>query len=143
MVGAQDYGTTLSQYIDHFRNKIIPNKSIKGKPLSPAYVYETNRILDKILVGFESENPIKDISQSDIANYLTCIESADAANQHRIRLIQLWRHAISDEHITDNLPERIIRRDADVRKRERLTIDQYKSIFEHASPAIKNAMELS
>jgi len=143
LVGAQDYGTTLSQYIDHFRNKIIPNKSIKGKPLSPAYVYETNRILDKILVGFESENPIKDISQSDIANYLTCIESADAANQHRIRLIQLWRHAISDEHITDNLPERIIRRDADVRKRERLTIDQYKSIFEHASPAIKNAMELS
>lgn len=137
--------TTLKQYIAHYLGKVVPQRRVKGKPLSVEYVKETTRIFARIQEGLGPERPIADIRQMEIATYLNRIESADASNQHRVRLIQLWRQAVSDETIThgQNFPERIIPRDMEKRKRQRLTLEQYQAIYQHARPAIQRAMELS
>lgn len=137
--------TTLKAFIAHYLADVLPQRRVKGQPLSAAYVAETTRILNRIQEGLGPSRPMNDIRQAEIAIYLNRIESADASNQHRVRLIQLWRHAISDETIThgQNFPERIIPRDTEKRKRQRLTLEQYRAIYASARPAIQNAMELS
>lgn len=135
-------GDTLGTYIRHYREKILPNRRVKGKPLSAAYIAETRRILARIDEAL-GDKPMASIQQRELAAYLAGIDSADAHNQHRVRLIQLWRHAMSDEIVTENLPERIIPRDKSARKRQRLTLEQYIAIYAEARLAIRNAMELS
>lgn len=137
--------TTLKDYITRYRDQVLPQRRIKGKPLSEAYLEETARILKRIQQGLGPDRPIADIRQAECAIYLNRIESADAANQHRVRMVQLWRQAISDEVVAHgiNYPERVIPRDTEKRKRQRLTLDEYKAIYAAARPAIQRAMELS
>lgn len=136
---------TLKAYITRYRDEFLPTRRIKGQPLSDAYLAETTRILARIQEGLGPDRPIADIRQGEIALYLKRIESADASNQHRVRLVQLWKQAISDEVITHgfNFPERIVPRDTEKRKRHRLTLEQYQAIYLLARPAIQNAMDLS
>ena len=135
--------TTLGQFIDKFINNILPARRIKGQPLSAAYIRESKRIFGKIAEGLGANRPMASIQQKELSSYLNTIESADASNQHRIRLIQLWRHAMSDEVVSENLPEKVIRRDNVQRQRERLTLEWYIEIFKHARFSIQCAMELS
>lgn len=134
---------TLGQYIDRYRDEILPQRRVRGLPLSKTYLAETGRILARIGDGLGRSRPLAEIRQGEIAAYLRNIESAEASNQHRIRLIQLWKHAVSDEIVPANLPERVVARDKSRRKRRRLTLEQYQAIFAEARPAIRNAMELS
>ena len=133
---------TLRDFLATYRAEILPQRRVKGKALSDAYLAETNRILARIDEAL-GEMEIASIRQGDIANYLAGIDSADAHNQHRVRLIQVWRHAVSRELVADNLPERVLPRDLSQRLRQRLTLDQYRAIFKQARPAIRLAMELS
>lgn len=137
--------TTLKEYLQTYREEVLPRRRIKGKPLSKRYLEETCRILDRIEEGLGPNRPINDIRQREIAIYLGRIESADASNQHRIRMVQVWRQAISDETIThgNNYPERIVTRDTEGRKRGRLTLEHYQEIYKHADTPIRCAMELS
>lgn len=133
---------TLGQWIARYRDEILPRRRVKGKRLSPAYLAESHRILERINEAL-GDQPIADIRQRDIAAYLNRIKSADASNQHRVRLIQLWRHAESEEIVPENLPAKTIPRDTEARKRQRLALEQYRAIYAEARPAIRCAMELS
>lgn len=142
VIGTAPAGCTLAEYVARYESEVLPARRIKGKPLSPAYLRETRRILARITDAL-GRYRMDRITQAQLAAYLSGIQSADAHNQHRVRLIQLWRHAMSDEVVTANVPERILPRDREARKRERLTLSQYAAIYAHARPAIRNAMELS
>ena len=137
-------GITLADYTHRFTTEVLPRRRVKGEPLSEHYIRETLRILRAAMVGLSGEErEIADYTQADIAKYLNSIESSDAYNQHRARLIQLWRQAVSDGVAEENLPARIIKRDLGARVRERLSLEQYKAIIPRASTPVQIAMELS
>lgn len=134
---------TLGEYLLHYRTQILPARRIKGEPLSPHYVAETTRILARIEDGLGSHRPLDTLTQRDLADYLNALPSAEAYNQHRTRLVQVWTWAVSDGHVPENLPAKIIKRDKTRRRRQRLTLEAYDTIYAAARPAIRNAMELS
>ena len=84
-----------------------------------------------------------DITQGELAAYLNALSSADVYNKYRSLLVVIYRHAVSEQAVMENLPEKIIKRDAEAKSRGRLTLDAYKAIFAKAPFAIQSAMELS
>jgi integrase len=132
----------LSEYITYYLEQIIPNKRVKGFPLSEKTITENKRVFKHINkelghIDFQS------ITQKDIADYLNQQSSAETHNKHRAQLVLLFKQAISDGLIEDNLPERILKKDKEAVKRTRLSLEQYKRIYNHASLEIQRAMELS
>jgi enterobacteria phage integrase len=142
-ITGQRLGITLAEYAEQFSTDVLPRRRVKGEPLSEEYLKETRRILRAAMLGLSGEKTMAHYTQADIATYLNTLQSADAHNQHRSRLVQLWRQAVSDGIVTDNLPERIIKRDLGTRVRQRLSLDEYKIIIAHASTPVQIAMELS
>src|SRR3569623_3039492 len=84
-----------------------------------------------------------DITQGELAAYLNALSSADVYNKYRSLLVVIYRHAVSEQAVMENLPEKIIKRDAEAKSRGRLTLAAYKAIFATAPFAIPSAMELS
>lgn len=134
--------TPFRDFLIKYRDDINPAKRINGFPLSKKTLNEHNRIITKLITEL-GHIDINKISQSQIAEYLNEQSSAETHNKHRSLLVMIYRHAISDGLIEHNIPERILKRDKDAKKRNRLTLEQYKDIYKHARPAIRNAMELS
>lgn len=135
--------TTIGEYAQRFQKRVIPARRIKGQPLSPEYTRELTRVLDRITEHFGPKRVMREITQGELAAYLASIPSAEASNKHRAAACQLWRHAVSDEVVPANLPERIIPRDKGQKVRQRLSLDAYQQTFMMARPSIQRAMELS
>lgn len=133
----------LGRFAQRFEQEILPARRIKGHPLSPHYVSELVRVVARIVEHFGPDRAMAEIRQDEIAAYLNGIDSKDASNKHRAALCQLWKYAVSDGVVGDNIPARIIPRDADQKVRQRLTLDAYKAIFKKARPSVQRAMELS
>ena len=129
-------------YLNYYSNTVIPAKRINGFPLSKRTIDEQSRII-KHLANELGHIDLAKITQAQIADYLNQRSSAEVFNKHRSILVMIFRQAISDGIIEKNLPERILKRDQDIKKRARLTLNEYKRIYQHARPAIRNAMELS
>ena len=142
-VMGHDKQTTVGGYIEHYLKRVLPGRRINGHPLSPEYIKETTRILNRIAENLGPRLLLKDVTQKDLAFYLNALPSAEAHNQHRTRLVKLYSHAVSDGIVSENVPEKILKRDKEQKSRKRLTVEQYDAIFAHARPAIQNAMELS
>jgi len=134
---------TLGEYIHRYLTEILPARKIKGEPLSRDYLRETTRIFHRIEEALGAGRPLQQITQAQLAAYLNQIRSVEARIQHRVRLVQLYRAAISDGILQVNLAENILPPDRGKRLRERLDLEGYSAIFQHAAPAIQNAMELS
>jgi len=134
--------TPFKNFLIKYRDEIEPAKRINGFPLSEKTLNEHARII-KILIQELGYLDLTKITQAQLADYLNEQSSAETYNKHRSLLVMIYRHAISDGLIEHNLAERIIKRDKDAKKRQRLTLEQYKLIYQHARPVIKNAMELS
>lgn len=133
---------SLRSYMTHFRDAILPSKRVNGEPLSDTTIREYRRVLN-VLIEKIGNLYFNTISQRDLAAYLNSTSSNEVYNKHRQMLVMVFRHAVSDEKIQDNLAEKIIKRDAEKTKRAPLTLDMYQAIYDHARPAIRNAMELS
>jgi integrase len=136
-------GTTLGEYAERFTDQVLPGRRVKGHPLSQHYIRELTRVIQRIVEHFGPGQAMRDISQGQIAEYLAGFESPEASNKHRAAMRQLWRQAVSDEVVPENLPERVIPRDKERKIRQRLTLEAYRAIFEQARPSIRHAMELS
>lgn len=134
---------TVGDYFLHYKTQVLPTRRINGHPLSPEYLQETKRVLARIEEGIGSKRAIVGVTQTELAAYLNKLSSSEVYNQHRKRMVQVWAYAVSDGIVPENLPEKIIKRDKDVRQRERLTLAGYKAIYGQATPAIRHAMELS
>ncbi|HAD32184.1 MAG TPA: hypothetical protein DCE77_11465 [Methylophaga sp.] len=133
---------SFSEYLEYFRDEIIPQKRVNGQPLSDSTVREYSRLIKTFITelghhGFET------IGQRHIAEYLNTRSTAEVYNKHRTLLVMIFRQAVSDEKYPENIAEKIVKRDMDKTKRQPLTLEQYELIYKHASTPIKNAMELS
>lgn len=135
-------GETFGQFLEYFRDDIIPLKRVNGKPLSDNTLREYKRVI-KVLIAELGHHSLDTITQSDIAQYLSSRSTSEVYNKHRTMLIMVFRQAVSDQKVMHNLAERVIKRDADETKRAPLTLEMYQQIYQHARPAIRNAMELS
>lgn len=132
----------LKEYLEYFRDEIIPQKRVNGQPLSDSTVREYSRLI-KTFIAELGHHGFETIRQSHIAEYLNTRSTAEVYNKHRTLLVMIFRQAVSDEKYPDNIAEKIVKRDMDKTKRQPLTLEQYDLIYKHASFAIKNAMELS
>lgn len=132
----------LSDYFVYYREQAMPSKRINGHPLARSTITERTRMI-KHFINELGHHSWQQITQSTIKEYLNTLSTAEVFNKHRALLVLIWKEAISDGKTTDNLPERILKRDTEPTKRAPLSLEQYKLIWQHATPAIKNAMELS
>lgn len=135
-------GETFGQYLAYFRDTVIPLKRVNGKPLSDNTLREYTRVI-KVLIAELGHIEIAAITQNDIAEYLNERSTSEVYNKHRTILVMVFRQAVSDQKAMHNIAERVIKRDQDETKRAPLTLEMYKAIYQHARPAIRNAMELS
>ncbi|MDC9724760.1 MAG: tyrosine-type recombinase/integrase [Gammaproteobacteria bacterium] len=133
---------TFEMFVTDYRDHILPNKRIKGFELSPSFLKEAIRKCNVIIKDLGHIH-FSSITQRDIAEYLKQRSSAEVFNSHRTLLIQIFKQAISDGRHIGNLPERVMKADTEHTKRNRLSLDEYKAIYKHATPVIRNAMELS
>lgn len=132
----------FSDYLELYRDELMPNRRINGFPLSKTTMTEQRRVI-KHLIAELGHLDISKIKQQHVAAYLNMQTTAETHNKHRSLLITIFKHAISDGFMPANLAERILKRDIETSKRNRLSIEQYIAIYACASTAIKNAMELS
>lgn len=132
----------FNDYLIYYRDEVIASKRINGQPLSVRTVGEQHRIIGHFIEEY-GHLDIKNITQMQIADHLNQQASAEVFNKYRSLLIMVFRQAISDGLIENNLPERIIKRSLDAKKRARLSLQDYKKIYQQARPVIQNAMELS
>lgn len=137
-------GTTLSEYItDRYLGQILPTRLINGKHLSVHTIREYSRICRSI----ESELgmfSLSSITQKQLADYLNTQSTNETFNKHRARLIDIYKNAVSDgEPNVENIAERILPKDAELVKRQRLSLKEFIEIYNHASFPIQSAMELS
>ena len=152
---ASDTGCRISDYIDEFMQKTLPSRRINGLPLSEHTLAEYSRLYRNIKKEL-GVVPIKVVTQANIAELLNKLGTTpEVYNKYRSRLIDLYRHAVSDGHLQTNLPEKILPRDKEKKKRQRITlpgdtpgdvgidgIEAYQAIWKGAPHEIRCAMEL-
>ncbi|PCJ32163.1 MAG: hypothetical protein COA90_04105 [Gammaproteobacteria bacterium] len=132
----------FKDFLDTYRDEVIPARRVNGFPLSDVTIHEQGRVIGHIITEL-GHLDITKVTQKDIAEYLAMQSTAETYNKHRSLLITIFKQAISEGIIEANLPERILKRDLGQTLRSRLSLEQYKLIYQYASPVIQNAMELS
>lgn len=151
----KDQGT-LGDYIETFVGKILSARRINGHPMSQHTLAEYGRLYRNIK-GKLGALVFRAITQSDLADFLDEIgTTAEVYNKYRARLVDLYRHAVSDGVVSENLAVKIVPRDKEMKKRQRITlpgdkpgtaaldgIETYRKIWEKADREIQCAMELS
>src|SRR3569623_247798 len=135
-------GKSFSQFLTHFRDDILPGRRINGHPMSKHTLTEYRRMIRHLDEKFGNRS-MPDITQGELAAYLNELSSSEVYNKYRSLLIVIYRHAVSEQVVPENLPEKIIKRDAEAKVRGRLTLDAYLAIFGKAPFAIQSALELS
>lgn len=146
----------LTDYIKTFVEKTLPARRINGHPLSEHTLTEYKRLYRNIDAKL-GKQPLRTITQGELADMLDELgTTAEVYNKYRTRLVDLYRHAVSDGKVPENLPEKIVPRDKEKKQRQRITlpgdkpgtaaldgIKAYRAIWKEADHAIRCAMELS
>lgn len=149
-------GTLLGDYVDTFLGKMLPERRINGHPLSAHTMSEYKRLYGHIKAKL-GQHHMRALTQSDLAEFLNEIGStAEVFNKYRTRLIDLLKHAVSDGELAENLASRILPRDKELKRRQRITlpgdkpgtaqldgVDAYRAIWAQATREVRCAMELS
>lgn len=134
---------TLAAYIAQYKAEVIPKRRTSGKPPSP----KTVKNWEYMLGFFEGELgaiPLRDITLKDVTAALKKkSESAEAHNKHRGMLSHVFKHAIADGLVDDNIPDKTIRMEKGRKGRGRLTLEAYQAIYKLAGRSLQKAMELS
>ena len=117
--------------------------SKRGK-IKPQTVINKGRLAKPLLEAFGSK-PIGEVTVLDVAGVINALVDRDCERQAllvRSEAIQIWKTARAEGWVRDNVAEatRTVRPDV---KRERLSLEQFKAIYAHASGWLKRAMELA
>ncbi|MBE0439823.1 MAG: hypothetical protein IBX57_08740 [Gammaproteobacteria bacterium] len=132
----------FSDYVEYYRDHVLPAKRNKGFELSKSFMKEAVRRCNVFIKELGHIN-FSAMTQQDIADYLKSCSSAEVYNSHKTLLTQIFKQAISDGRQIQNYPALILRADTEHTQRERLSFEDYKAIYACASPPIQHAMELS
>jgi len=139
----QSTGELFGEYLEHYRDDILPKRRINGQPLSEHTLSEYLRIVRVLANSLLAPKVMKTITQKEFAEYLEQQSTAETYNKHRARLIDIFKHAVSEGRVPENIPAKILPRDKEQIVRQRLSLKAYQAIFPHASTAIQSAMELA
>lgn len=154
--GADPAQKTLGEYITTFISKTLPARRINGHPMSRHTLTEYKRLYRNIDAKLGTL-PLQTITQADLAAALDELgTTAEVFNKYRTRMTDLYRHAVSDGLVPENLPEKIVPRDKEQKRRKRITlpgdkpgtaaldgIEAYRAIWAEAERPVQCAMELS
>ena len=128
-------GKTFSQFTHHYQKDILPIKGLSFKTIRD-YGYCINRFSKQY-----GKHDINQISLNDISDFLNQFPPSQS-NNYRSCLSTLWRHAMAEGLVSDNLPAKTLKKRITV-KRERLSIDGFKAIRSYAPDWLKNAMDIA
>lgn len=134
---------SLAAVVDEFITDYLPNQALSPSTLKNYAAYYRR---------YASEfghRMMRGIDRKTLGDWLAALPSADAYNKHRTRLIELWRFAIARGYCDDNEAERTLARnqskriEANRRKRQRLTLEQFWAIHARSPDWFQIAMELA
>lgn len=130
-------GETVADAIKVFRTDDIPGRKWAPKT---AEVYES--VIRRIEAGLGG-TVVADVTVKACATFIREVTESERARQ-QFRLVLGWILACAvEEGWIDTNPALSTRKFSHSRKRERLTIDVYRAIWDHAPQWVRNAMDLS
>lgn len=130
-------GETVADAIKVFRTDDIPGRKWAPKT---AEVYES--VIRRIESGL-GVTPVADVTVKACATFIREVTPSERARQ-QFRLVLGWILACAvEEGWIDTNPALATRKFSHSRKRERLTIDVYRAIWDAAPQWVRNAMDLS
>ena len=135
-------GPRLSQFLTRYSEEILLERRTGGHPLSEHTLAEYLRITRSINEALGNK-VFKAITQAELADYLNDQSTAETYNKHRARLVDIYKHAVSEGIVPDNIAAKILPKDPEPIKRRRLSLEGYRTIYRHAELPIQNAMELA
>jgi len=130
-------GETVADAIKVFRADDIPGRKWAPKT---AEVYES--VIRRIEAGLGA-TPVAEVTVKACATFIREVTESERARQ-QFRLVLGWILACAvEEGWIDTNPALATRKFSHTRKRERLTIDDYRKIWDAAPQWVRNAMDLS
>lgn len=130
-------GETVADAIQVFRADDIPSRKWAPKT---AEVYES--VIRRIEAGLGA-TPVAEVTVKVCATFIREVTESERARQ-QFRLVLGWILACAvEEGWIDTNPALATRKFSHTRKRERLTIDDYRKIWNAAPQWVRNAMDLS
>lgn len=133
---------TFEEYAIKYRDKILPARKIKGEPLTHQTLNGYKRITN-LLIEYFGKTPLQDMTQKQIAEYLDTCSTPEVFNMHKLRLSDIYKHAISDGYSIANLPDNILKQSKGKVERHRINKAGYDTVYKYASTELRNAMELA
>lgn len=130
-------GHTLSALIDRYREEMLPRKNLSNSTLQ-LYEYRLNRFIEDL-----GSKPLEYFTTQTVAEYLDSTFKGNAYVKHRGTLVDLFRFGMTKGWLDDNPAETTFAKSEDKKKRQRMTMEQFKAIHSKAPGWLKNAMELA
>jgi len=128
---------TMQDAVDLFRLEDMPSR---GWALATAKIHEYRLARIEKDLG---NKQLVEITVKDVADYLRVVtDSPRGRQQFRIMLVWLFVGAVQEGWVDEN-PAEQTRKGAAPRQRDRLTIDAYRLIYQHAPGWLQVAMDLS
>lgn len=128
---------TLDEHIKWFRVEIMAKKEFADKTVE---MYETKFRQLKAAVG--SETPVDTITVKDIADAMKPLPTR-SAQQLRQVCVDLFSAAVGRGLVETNEAEKVLKPISEKKKRQRLTMEQFKAVHGVAPHWLKNAMDLA
>ncbi|WP_404436593.1 phage integrase Arm DNA-binding domain-containing protein [Stutzerimonas chloritidismutans] len=130
-----EHTLTLRQFIDDYREKVLPEKKLKAATL------DLYKIRHRQIGNALGDKPLNMITLKQISDFLDGF-SPRASNQTRASLIDLFNHAVARGLLESNVAAKTMKRSED-KQRKRHTKEGIKAIREHAPQWLKNAIDLA
>jgi len=131
----------LSTWIETFQTEVLPARhNRKGKPLSAKTLQDYNGQLKRITAALGTKDVVQ-IARRDIAEYLAPFPPT-YQNKMRGLLHDLFAHAVARGYRDDNPVEGTLKA-TEVVTRQRLTREEFDSIYAVAEPWLQQAMSLA
>ncbi|WP_163834672.1 phage integrase Arm DNA-binding domain-containing protein [Spartinivicinus ruber] len=127
---------TVSQAIERFQEEYLPTRHLK--PGSLDNMEQRLRRLNSDL----GKMPLRQLDVPTVADYLDENFERDSYVQHRSVLNQVLRFAVTKGLMKENPVPTTINKKR-VKQRKRLTLVQFKTIYQQAKPWLKIALELA
>lgn len=131
----QKSGCIVSTFIEHFQNDILPQQN-----LSPSTLMGYGYLFSNIIKMFGNID-LNYITLADIATFLAKFPPQQS-NHYRSVLCVLWKHAVAEGLVSENLPAKTLKKRVTV-QRLRLTFDGFLTIRKFAPDWLQNAMDLA
>src|SRR3569832_2423755 len=123
-------GPRLSEFLTRYSEEILPERRTGGHPLSE-HTKAEKKHNTRTKKRAQGNKVFKASTQAELADYLNDQSTAETYNKHRARLVEIYKHAVSEGIVTDNIAAKILPKDPEPIKRRRLYQEGYRTIYRH------------